>query len=73
VKTLHNYRHLNKGPKAFAIGRKLAYQLEHIDAWLDLQRNPAPDEEQARESRPAEPRRLPRHQPRGTRELNPAA
>ncbi|WP_406325878.1 helix-turn-helix domain-containing protein [Streptomyces sp. NBC_01617] len=73
VKTLHNYRHLNKGPKAFAIGRKLAYQVEHIDAWLDLQRNPGPDEEQARESRPPEPRRLPRHQSRSARELNPAA
>ncbi|MFE7237262.1 helix-turn-helix transcriptional regulator [Streptomyces sp. NPDC057580] len=73
VKTLHNYRHLDKGPKPFPIGRKLAYPIEHIEAWLDLQRNPAPDEEQARQSRPPEPRQLPRSQPRGARELNPAA
>lgn len=73
VKTLHNYRHLDKGPKPFPVGRKLAYPIEHIDAWLHLQRNPAPDDEQARQSRPPEPRRLPQRQPKNAQELSPAA
>lgn len=73
VKTLHNYRHRNRGPEAFSIGRKLAYPIEHIEKWLDLQRNPAPDEQQAHESRPPEPRRLPRRQPQDTEELTRVA
>lgn len=58
VKTLWNYRHLDKGPKPFPIGRKLAYPLDEINAWLDAQRNPAPDADKAHSSRPPEPRRL---------------
>lgn len=64
VKTLYNYRHLDKGPKPFPVGRKLAYPLERIQAWLDEQRNPAPDAEKAHSSRPPEPRRLRTNQTR---------
>ncbi|MEU1433965.1 helix-turn-helix domain-containing protein [Streptomyces sp. NPDC005786] len=58
VKTLYNYRHLDKGPKPFPVGRKLAYPLDLIEAWLSEQRNPAPDADAAHSSRPSEPRRL---------------
>lgn len=64
VKTLWNYRHLDKGPKPFPIGRKLAYPLDEINAWLEAQRNPAPDADKAHSSRPPEPRRLPASRPR---------
>ncbi|MCX5158143.1 helix-turn-helix domain-containing protein [Streptomyces sp. NBC_00264] len=75
VKTLHNYRHLDKGPKPFPVGRKLAYPVEHIAAWLDEQRNPAPDAAAVHSSRPPEPRRLPHGpaQTRARRNLKPAA
>ncbi|MFF2475145.1 hypothetical protein [Streptomyces sp. NPDC058066] len=56
MKTLHNYRHLDKGPECFPVGRKLAYPIEGIEAWLDALRNPQPDLARERESRPAEPR-----------------
>lgn len=55
-KTLHNYRHLGKGPECFPVGRKLAYPIAGLDAWLDEQRNPAPDVSGAHDSRPPEPR-----------------
>lgn len=55
-KTLWNYRHLGKGPQAKPIGRKLAYSIEELDAWLDAEMNDTPDADRAHESRPAEPR-----------------
>ncbi|MFI9618060.1 helix-turn-helix transcriptional regulator [[Kitasatospora] papulosa] len=64
VKTLWNYRHLDKGPKPFPIGRKLAYPLDEINAWLDAQRNPAPDADEVSSSRPPEPRRIRASRPR---------
>jgi hypothetical protein len=58
VKTLWNYRHLDKGPKPKVRGRKLAYRIDEIDAWLKEQ-DAAEDTAKktaAHESRPAEPR-----------------
>ncbi|ARX81610.1 hypothetical protein SMD44_01008 [Streptomyces alboflavus] len=54
VKTLWNYRSLDKGPKAVVRGRKLAYPIDEIDAWLEEQDKPAPDA--GHDSRPPEPR-----------------
>lgn len=75
VKTLWNYRHLGKGPKSFPIGRKLAYPLDEINAWVAAQRNPAPDVTAEHDSRPPEPRKLRRSSKRAhdLRELDPAA
>ncbi|MER5584051.1 helix-turn-helix domain-containing protein [Streptomyces asoensis] len=56
VKTLWNYRHLGKGPKATPIGRKLAYSIAELDAWLKAELEGEPDKGRAHESRPAEPR-----------------
>ncbi|MGW1135300.1 helix-turn-helix transcriptional regulator [Streptomyces griseoluteus] len=56
VKTLWNYRHLGKGPTAKPIGRKLAYSIEELDAWLKAEMNAEPDADRVRDSRPAEPR-----------------
>ncbi|GGS41110.1 hypothetical protein GCM10010221_44830 [Streptomyces parvus] len=75
VKTLYNYRHQDKGPKSFEIGRKIAYELDVVNAWVAAQRNPAPDATAEHDSRPPEPRKLPRASTRahGRRELDPAA
>ncbi|MDQ0694300.1 AlpA family transcriptional regulator [Streptomyces sp. W4I9-2] len=76
VKTLYNYRHQsNKGPKSFEIGRKIAYALDDVNAWVAAQRNPVPDVVAERDSRPPEPRKLPRASTRAhsRRELDPAA
>ena len=75
VKTLYNYRHQNKGPKSFPIGRKIAYALDDVTAWVDAQRNPAPDVTAEHDSRPPEPRKLRRTSKRAhsLRELDPAA
>lgn len=56
VKTLWNYRHLGKGPKATPIGRKLAYPIDELDAWLKAEMESGPDEDRVHESRPPEPR-----------------
>ncbi|MYU20757.1 helix-turn-helix domain-containing protein [Streptomyces sp. SID8352] len=56
VKTLWNYRALGRGPTSKPIGRKLAWPIEDLDAWLDAEMNPKPDADRAHESRPAEPR-----------------
>lgn len=63
VKTLWNYRHLGKGPKARPIGRKLAYKITELDAWLRAEMESEPDADRAHESRPPEPRlsRKPAH------------
>lgn len=54
VSTLHNYRHLGKGPESFPVGRKLAYPIDGLDAWLEAQRRSAPDPEREHDSRPPE-------------------
>ena len=77
VSTLHNYRHLGKGPESFPVGRKLAYPIDGLKAWLDAQRRPASSPEQERDSRPPEPR-LSRRKKAGAKavddeELQPAA
>ena len=56
TKTLWNYRHLGKGPKAKPIGRKLAYSIEELDAWLKAEMNDEPTPDRIRDSRPPEPR-----------------
>ncbi|WP_411078467.1 helix-turn-helix transcriptional regulator [Streptomyces sp. cmx-10-25] len=58
VKTLWNYRHLGKGPQPKVRGRKLAYAIDEIDAWLKAQDDAevAAKQQAARESRPPEPR-----------------
>lgn len=56
VKTLWNYRHLGKGPKATPIGRKLAYSIAELDAWLKAEMAGESDPEQIQDSRPPEPR-----------------
>ena len=56
VKTLWNYRHLDKGPKAKPIGRKLAYSIKELDAWLKAEMEGEPDPARAHDARPPEPR-----------------
>jgi predicted DNA-binding transcriptional regulator AlpA len=55
-KTLWNYRHLDKGPKAKPIGRKLAWSIEELDAWLAAEMNSGDSSDREHESRPPEPR-----------------
>lgn len=55
-KTLWNYRSLGKGPKPVVRGRKLAYPIDEIEAWLDAQDNPEPAPDTEHDSRPPEPR-----------------
>lgn len=56
VKTLWNYRALGKGPKPVIRGRKLAYPIHQIEAYLEEQDNPEPDAEAEHDSRPPEAR-----------------
>lgn len=56
VKTLWNYRHLDKGPKATPIGRKLAYSIAELDRWFKAETGGEPNEARAHDSRPPEPR-----------------
>jgi predicted DNA-binding transcriptional regulator AlpA len=67
VKTLYNYRHLGLGPAAVPIGRKLAYSIAAIDAYMRGLQDPEPSTERAAENRPPEPcsvrRRMPQKVP----------
>ncbi|MFD5294722.1 helix-turn-helix transcriptional regulator [Streptomyces mutabilis] len=56
VKTLWNYAHLGKGPQPKRIGRKLAYSIDELDAWLAAELDAEPDPARVQESRPPEPR-----------------
>lgn len=56
VKTLWNYRALGKGPKPKVRGRKLAYPIDQIEAYLEEQDNPEPDADDEHDRRPPEPR-----------------
>lgn len=61
VKTLHNYRHKGVGPPSTNYRRRLVYKLADVEAWIAEQlAPPTVDPERVRESRPPEPRRLPR-------------
>lgn len=37
VKTLYNYRYQGRGPKAVVRGRKLAFRVEEVEAWIATQ------------------------------------
>lgn len=67
IETLYKDRqkgHENSdGPKSVTIGRKAAWRVTDIEAWLDAQTNPEPAPKQQRDSRPPEPRRAPRKRP----------
>ncbi|MGV9888332.1 helix-turn-helix transcriptional regulator [Streptomyces sp. NPDC003395] len=54
--TLYNYRYLGKGPQCVPIGRKLAYSIAGLDAFMRDLLNPAADSEALADSRPPEPR-----------------
>lgn len=54
--TLHNYRYLGKGPEAVQVGRKLAYSIAGLDAYMAKVLNPDPDAEAEHDARPPEPR-----------------
>ena len=56
VKTLWNYRSRGKGPKPVVRGRKLAYPIEQIEAYLEELDNPEPDTDAEYDSRPPESR-----------------
>jgi hypothetical protein len=57
-RTLWNYRHLGKGPKAIRYRGQLIYSLADIKAHnkAELEQALAADDSRAHESRPAEPR-----------------
>ncbi|WP_192582750.1 helix-turn-helix transcriptional regulator [Streptomyces triticiradicis] len=46
------------GPRSVALGRKAAWRIADIDAWLNEQTELGPDEETLHNSRPPEPARL---------------
>lgn len=35
VRTLHQWRYLDRGPRAAKVGRRLLYRRTDIDTWLD--------------------------------------
>lgn len=76
-KTLWNYRHLDRGPKAKPIGRKLAWPIEELDAWLKAEMDGDHNPDREHESRPPEPRltmrKKTRRNPPADEGLQPAA
>jgi predicted DNA-binding transcriptional regulator AlpA len=61
LKTLYNYRYKGIGPPSTNYRRKVVYKLADVEAWMAEQLAPPPvDPERLWESRPPEPRRLPR-------------
>lgn len=38
--TLYQWRHQNRGPIAFRVGRHLRYRREMVDSWLEQQAGP---------------------------------
>lgn len=69
VETLYKDRQKQKrdgrsdGPKSVDIGRKAAWRIADIEAWLEEQANPEPDLERQHDSRPPEHRLAPRRKP----------
>lgn len=61
IETLYKDRQKQKrtgrsdGPRSVDIGRKAAWRISDIDAWLTGQNGPAPDTESLYNSRPPEP------------------
>jgi hypothetical protein len=53
--TLRNYRYLGKGPECVPVGRKLAYPITGLDAYMRQVLGPTTDEAAQYDSRPAEP------------------
>ncbi|MFI9777334.1 hypothetical protein ACIHCV_21865 [Streptomyces sp. NPDC051956] len=60
VKTLHNYRWNWIGQPSTNYRRKVIYKLSDLEAWIAERLVPAVDPERLGESRPPEPRHLPR-------------
>lgn len=58
VRTLYSWRYADVEPKSYDIGRKVAYEITVLDAYLAKRQNPEPEPNP--ESRPAEPRRASR-------------
>ena len=57
VSTLYTYRNQGTAPEGcFEVARKLAWPVEGLDVWLDVQRKKASNPSRIREARPAEPR-----------------
>ena len=38
VETVRYWRHINKGPKSFKVGRRVLYAIEDVEAWLNSAR-----------------------------------
>ena len=34
IETVRYWRHVDKGPKSFKVGRRVLYAVEDVDAWL---------------------------------------
>lgn len=56
--TLYKWRQLGTGPKGFPVGRRIAYRIEGLDAYLAECESADSDPEPNPETRPAEPRPL---------------
>jgi excisionase family DNA binding protein len=39
IETVRYWRHVNKGPKSFKVGRRVLYAVEDVEAWLEKARN----------------------------------
>ncbi|MEV5472141.1 helix-turn-helix transcriptional regulator [Streptomyces sp. NPDC002387] len=56
VGTLYNWRHLGRGPRSFTIGRRAAYRIADLDAYLEELYQAAVNPKPIPEMRPPEPR-----------------
>ena len=56
--TLYKYRQLKKEPHGFEVGRKIAYEIAKLDAYLDVRKSLGAEKsaEDEAEMRPPEPR-----------------
>lgn len=63
IETLYKDRKIQRrtgscnGPRSKTINRKAVWSVAEIDAWLDAQIGPGPDEQMLHSSRPSEPAR----------------
>lgn len=37
VETVRYWRHVGKGPRSIKVGRRVLYEADHVQAWLDEQ------------------------------------
>ncbi|MFI5992403.1 hypothetical protein ACIBAC_11200 [Streptomyces sp. NPDC051362] len=64
IETLYKDRKIQRrtgecnGPLSKTINRKAVWSIAEINAWLEAQIGPSPDEQMLRNSRPAEPARV---------------